>query len=158
MKIGLIGIGKIANYQMQAISHTKGITLVDAHDLNPVRAEELPGSVTFYDDLDQMLSRSKADAFLISTPTQSHFEVGMKLIEANRVVIVEKPLCTTPEQEDALQTAATTRKLPSIPPFTPPSVAKSNGGLNSAKSRISTLESWSASSPALQTRIFSMVI
>ncbi len=31
MKIGLIGIGKIANYQMQAISHTKGISLVDAH-------------------------------------------------------------------------------------------------------------------------------
>lgn len=119
MKIGLIGIGKIANYQMQAISHTKGITLVDAHDLNPVRAEELPGSVTFYDDLDQMLSRSKADAFLISTPTQSHFEVGMKLIEANRVVIVEKPLCTTPEQEDALQTAATTRKLPLYTAFHP---------------------------------------
>jgi D-galactose 1-dehydrogenase len=112
MKIGLIGIGKIANYQMQAISHTRGISLVDAHDLNPARAEELPGSVTFYEDLDDMLLRSKADAFLVSTPTQTHYEVVMKVIEADRVAIVEKPLCISPEQEDALRTAAETRKLP----------------------------------------------
>lgn len=30
MRIALIGIGKIANYQMQAINHTKGFKLVDA--------------------------------------------------------------------------------------------------------------------------------
>ena len=30
MRIALIGIGKIANYQMQAVTHTKGIQLVDA--------------------------------------------------------------------------------------------------------------------------------
>lgn len=119
MKIGLIGIGKIANYQMQAISHTKGISLVDAHDLDPVKVEELPGSVTFYDDLDALLKRSKADAFLVSTPTPTHFEVAMKVIEADRVAIVEKPLCISPEQEDALRTAAVTRKLPLYTAFHP---------------------------------------
>jgi predicted dehydrogenase len=119
MKIGLIGIGKIANYQMQAISHTKGISLVDAHDLDPVRAEELPGSVNFFDNFEQMLKRSEADAFLVSTPTPTHFEVAMKVIEADRVAIVEKPLCTSPEQEDALRTAATTRKLSLYTAFHP---------------------------------------
>ena len=34
MQIALIGIGKIANYQMQAITHTPGIKLTDAHDLD----------------------------------------------------------------------------------------------------------------------------
>ena len=43
MQIALIGIGKIANYQMQAITHTPGIKLVDAHDLDANKAEELPG-------------------------------------------------------------------------------------------------------------------
>ena len=52
MRIALIGIGKIANYQMQSITHTRGIKLVDAHDLDPVRAEELPGNVHFHEDLD----------------------------------------------------------------------------------------------------------
>jgi len=111
MRIALIGIGKIANYQMQAINHTKGIKLVDAHDLDPVRAEELPGNVHFHEDLDQMLKKSTADAFLISTPTATHFEVTMKVIEADRIAIVEKPLCSKPEQMDALMTAARTRKL-----------------------------------------------
>ena len=39
MRIALVGIGKIANYQMQAITHTPGITLVDAHDLDEIKAE-----------------------------------------------------------------------------------------------------------------------
>jgi len=79
---------------MQAINHTRGIKLVDAHDLDPVRAEELPGNVHFHENLDQMLKKSAADAFLISTPTATHFEVAMKVIEADRIAIVEKPLCT----------------------------------------------------------------
>lgn len=111
MRIALIGIGKIANYQMQAITHTKGIKLVDAHDLDPVRAEELPGSVQFHGDLDQMLKKSTADAYLISTPTATHFEVTLKVLEAGRIAIVEKPLCTKLEKMDALMTEARTRKL-----------------------------------------------
>ena len=119
MRIALIGIGKIANYQMQAISHTKGIQLTDAHDLDPLRAEELPGSVVFHSDLDKLLQRSAADAFLVSTPTYTHFEVAMKVIEADRIAIVEKPLCTNQKEVDALMTAARTRKLPLYTAFHP---------------------------------------
>lgn len=119
MRIALIGIGKIANYQMQAITHTEGIQLVDAHDLDATRAEELPGNVAFHNDLDKMLKRSSADAFLVSTPTNTHFEVVMKIIEADRVPIVEKPLCVNQEQMDALMTEARTRKLPLYTAFHP---------------------------------------
>lgn len=119
MRIALIGIGKIANYQMQAITHTKGIKLVDAHDLDPTRADELPGSVQFYENLDLLLKKSSADAFLISTPTGTHYEVANKIIEADRIAIVEKPLCTRQEKMDALMTAARTRKLPLFTAFHP---------------------------------------
>ncbi|MGW8312548.1 MAG: Gfo/Idh/MocA family protein [Desulfuromonadales bacterium] len=119
MQIALIGIGKIANYQMQAITHTQGIKLIDAHDLDPNKAEELPGSVHFYDNLEIMLKRSKADAFLVSTPTSTHFEVAMRVIESDRIAIVEKPLCTSQSEMDALLTAARTRKLPLYTAFHP---------------------------------------
>ena len=119
MQIALIGIGKIANYQMQAITHTQGIKLVDAHDLDPNKAEELPGSVQFHDNLEKLLKRSKADAFLVSTPTASHFEVAMRVIESDRIAVVEKPLCTSQSEMDALMTAARTRKLPLYTAFHP---------------------------------------
>ncbi len=119
MQIALIGIGKIANYQMQAITHTKGIKLVDAHDLDPNKAEELPGSVHFHENLEKMLQKSKADAFLVSTPTNAHFEVAMQVIESDRIAIVEKPLCTSQSEMDALLTAARTRKLPLYTAFHP---------------------------------------
>jgi D-galactose 1-dehydrogenase len=119
MQIALIGIGKIANYQMQAITHTPGIKLIDAHDLDPNKAEELPGSVQFHDDLEKMLKKSNADAFLVSTPTTTHFEVAMRVIESDRIAIVEKPLCTSQSEMDALLTAARTRKLPLYTAFHP---------------------------------------
>lgn len=119
MQIALIGIGKIANYQMQAITHTPGIKLTDAHDLDPNKAEELPGSVQFHDDLEKMLKKSSADAFLVSTPTVTHYEVAMQVIESDRIAIVEKPLCTRPSEMDALLTAARTRKLPLYTAFHP---------------------------------------
>lgn len=119
MKIALIGIGKIANYQMQAITHTPGIKLVDAHDLDPNKADELPGSVNFHDDLDKILKRSQADAFLVSTPTSTHFEVAMRVIEADRIAVVEKPLCTSQSEMEALLVAARTRKLPLYTAFHP---------------------------------------
>ncbi len=119
MQIALIGIGKIANYQMQAITHTPGIKLIDAHDLDLNKAEELPGSVQFHDDLEKLLKRSRADAFLVSTPTASHFEVAMRVIESDRIAIVEKPLCTSQSEMDALMTAARTRKLPLYTAFHP---------------------------------------
>ncbi len=119
MQIALIGIGKIANYQMQAITHTPGIKLIDAHDLDPNKAEELPGSVDFHDDLEMMLHKSNADAFLVSTPTSTHFEIAMRVIESDRVAIVEKPLCTSQSEMDALLTAARTRKLPLYTAFHP---------------------------------------
>lgn len=119
MQIALIGIGKIANYQMQAITHTTGIKLVDAHDLDPNKAEELPGSVNFHENLEKMLKKSSADAFLVSTPTTTHFEVAMRVIESDRIAIVEKPLCTSQSEMDALLTAARTRKLPLYTAFHP---------------------------------------
>jgi D-galactose 1-dehydrogenase len=119
MQIALIGIGKIANYQMQAITHTAGIKLIDAHDLDPNKAEELPGSVNFHENFEIMLQKSKADAFLVSTPTNSHFEVAMRVIESDRIAIVEKPLCTSQSEMDALLTAARTRKLPLYTAFHP---------------------------------------
>lgn len=119
MRIALIGIGKIANYQMQAITHTQGIKLTDAHDLDLNKAEELPGSVQFHDNLEKMLKKSNADAFLVSTPTSTHFEVAMRVIESDRIAIVEKPLCTSPSEMDALLTAARTRKLPLYTAFHP---------------------------------------
>jgi D-galactose 1-dehydrogenase len=119
MQIALIGIGKIANYQMQAITHTPGIKLTDAHDLDQNKAEELPGSVQFHDSLEKMLQKSSADAFLVSTPTATHFEVAMRVIESDRIAIVEKPLCTSLAEMGTLLTAARTRKLPLYTIFHP---------------------------------------
>jgi len=73
-----------------------------------------------------MLKKSTADAFLISTRPR-RISSDHEVIEADRIAIVEKPLCSKPEQMDALMTAARTRKLLLYTAFSP--LLRARGGL-----------------------------
>ena len=98
LNIALLGIGKIAGYQIEAISKVSGVQLTDAYDINPSRAKGLPPSVVFHKTLEALINRSKADIFLISTPNTTHFEIGMVLLNNGKSVLLEKPLCTNQKQ------------------------------------------------------------
>ncbi|HEO66254.1 MAG TPA: Gfo/Idh/MocA family oxidoreductase [Spirochaetes bacterium] len=98
IKVALIGIGHVARYQIEAMSNVDGLILTDAYDIDPSRAKNLPASVVFHETLQDLISNSKADIFLISTPNMTHFEIGMEVIEKGRSVLLEKPICTTQEE------------------------------------------------------------
>lgn len=53
-----------------------------------------------------LLSDTEVDAFIIATPTQTHFEVLMKIIPLNKPIFVEKPLTYTIEEAEMVVEAA----------------------------------------------------
>jgi D-galactose 1-dehydrogenase len=98
LKVALVGIGRVAQYQIEALSQVPGVELTDAHDIDIRKAESLPSSVKFHSSLKALLKNSLADIFIVSTPTPTHFQVTVEILAANRSVLVEKPLCTTPAE------------------------------------------------------------
>lgn len=106
MKIAIIGLGHIADYQLEALAHLANVTLVGAHDIQPDREKLLPSSVRFYKTLDSLLTECEADLILVSTPNVTHYELGKRVLEHDRSLLLEKPCCQTEtELADLLSTA-----------------------------------------------------
>ena len=64
-----------------------------------------------YTDLDEALSKVEADAVLVVVPPEAHAEVGIKALEAELHVLVEKPLADTIENAKRFVAEAEKRNL-----------------------------------------------
>ncbi|MBI5504188.1 MAG: Gfo/Idh/MocA family oxidoreductase [Deltaproteobacteria bacterium] len=106
MNIGLVGIGQIAAYQIEAIACVPGLTLVDACDRNPDRSARLLPGITFHESLDSFLRKSRADLVIVSTPNATHADVASRVLEAGRPVLLEKPAATSAAELDQLVATA----------------------------------------------------
>ena len=47
MKIAIVGLGHVSEFQIDALEHIDGIDLVGAHDIKSERASLLPSTVRF---------------------------------------------------------------------------------------------------------------
>jgi D-galactose 1-dehydrogenase len=103
LKIALIGLGHIAQHQIEAIKHVEDIEIVGAHDIVLERSSLLPSSVRFYETFDSLINNCGADLFMVSTPNKTHFEIGMNVLQKNRALIIEKPCSVNQQDLNALQ-------------------------------------------------------
>jgi len=98
MKIGIIGLGNVARYQIDALNRIDNISLTGVYDINPEITGLIPGDTTLYTSLDSMLEQCDADLFLVSTPNVTHYEIGIQVLQHNRPLLLEKPCCETIQQ------------------------------------------------------------
>ena len=109
MKALVIGAGHMGRYHAAKLAALPGVELAGIVDADLSRAEDLArkhGCPAF-----KNLSEQKADAAVISVPTDRHHEIGMACIEAGMHVLIEKPLATTLEEADALIAAAERKRV-----------------------------------------------
>jgi predicted dehydrogenase len=74
------------------LSSVEGLELaavVERHTDNA--AQRYPGIIT-YRSLEAMLADSSLDLFVVSTPSGTHFQVARQILEADRNVVVDKPM------------------------------------------------------------------
>jgi predicted dehydrogenase len=91
MRVGVIGTGAMGRNHMRVVHSLPGLELACASDHNPEHLEE---ACKPYVDL--------VDAVIISTPTNSHFEIGQYFLRHKKHVLLEKPMTNTLEEADRL--------------------------------------------------------
>jgi predicted dehydrogenase len=107
-KIGLIGAGSISDLHLQAYQGNEHAELYAICDLNQQRAEDkakqynIPNVYTDYHDL---LANPEVEAVSICTWNNSHAEISIAALRAGKHVLVEKPLCRSVEEANAIQDA-----------------------------------------------------
>lgn len=105
MKLALVGAGAFSDF---CLSNYKkfipDVKVIAVFDMEHSRAE---GFAKTHDiplvakSMDELLAQP-SDAVVILTPPNTHWELGKQAIEANKHVLVEKPIAFTNEQAESL--------------------------------------------------------
>lgn len=97
IRLALVGSGKIAEKHLQAIElYREQLELVAVCDINPDTLQlsiEKTGAKGFT-QLEQLLQASNADVVILCTPSGLHARQAIKVMQAGKHVVTEKPMAT----------------------------------------------------------------
>lgn len=106
IKIGIVGAGGIANRHVEAIKAIDEVSIVAVVDVIKEKAERLANlcDADVYENIEDF--SEEVDMVYILTPPSFHKELTIKAIEADKHVVVEKPIAIKIEDAEAMVEAA----------------------------------------------------
>ncbi|MCD4692069.1 MAG: Gfo/Idh/MocA family oxidoreductase [Calditrichales bacterium] len=109
IKVGIIGCGKMAGQHAVQIQRILGAEIIGVCDNEPLMAQQMSEWFNvgkYFTNVQEMLEEIKLDVVHITTPPQSHFELGNICLEAGCHVYIEKPFTlNTTEAEELFKLA-----------------------------------------------------
>jgi predicted dehydrogenase len=102
VKVAAIGCGYFGSLHAQKYAALDAAELVGVCDIDAKRAETCAekNGTTPYTDIADLFD--KVDAVTVAVPTTEHFEVARAFLENGVDVLIEKPICSTLDEADAL--------------------------------------------------------
>lgn len=113
IKVGVIGYGYWGPNLVRNFMEAQGSTVVAVCDQRSERLVQLQTrfpTIKTMSNCDAMFQDPEIDAIVIATPVSSHFELAMSALEADKHVLVEKPLAANSDQATELVEEAARRK------------------------------------------------
>ena len=94
LNFAILGCGTIGDVHARAISEIESAKLVAVCDVSPAKAQEYAKKygVKAYTDYDEMLRDPEIDAISICTPSGMHADQAISALNADKHVLVEKPM------------------------------------------------------------------
>lgn len=100
VRIGVIGLGRFGKLHSQTLSgiaEAELVALVARRPESLAAAQALLPGTPAWTSLDQALTESTAEAWVVACSTQAHVEVTRRLLAAGKTVLLEKPIAETLE-------------------------------------------------------------
>ncbi len=104
IKTAVIGYGHLGKWhcqKAQALDSCDFVAIVELSEQGRLNAKEAHPNIEILSSVEEALN--KADAFVVATPTSTHFEITKNLLLAGKHVFCEKPLCDSMKEVDELQ-------------------------------------------------------
>lgn len=109
LRVAIIGCGKVADQHAAAIQRVGDCQIVALCDRELLMAKQLGERYHIrecFSEVREMLQSAKPQVVHITTPPQSHFQLGRQCLEFGSHVYIEKPFTVTAaEAEDLIQLA-----------------------------------------------------
>ena len=92
-RISMIGTGRWGKTLLHKFHHLGGVHLVYGHQNRDV-LQQL--NLRFAEDIDQLIEES--DAVVVATPSETHAEVGERVLQAKKDLFLEKPMALSSKE------------------------------------------------------------
>lgn len=112
VRFGLIGYGAWGQHHANAIAKTQGAeltTIAARSEQTCAKARADHPSANVYQDYRELLNKEELDVIDVVLPSDLHHEVGLAALQANRHLLMEKPMALTVQQCDELNQLASKR-------------------------------------------------
>ncbi len=112
VRIGVVGVGSMGERHCRVLQSLRGVELVGIYDRCPERAMEVAAryETTPFPTLEDLAAH--VEAATIATPTPTHAEIAIELIERGVAVLIEKPMATSVVEAMAICEAARRQGVP----------------------------------------------
>ena len=114
IKVGLIGYGYWGPNLLRNLHETDGVEVKRCVDLSPERraaASKRYPTVKVSAEADEILADSEIDAVVLATPVFTHHDLAKRALDANKHVLVEKPMTRTVREAEELIKLADSKNL-----------------------------------------------
>lgn len=108
LRIGVIGVGSISEFHLNAYKMNEQAEVVALCDLNEERVMEkgkLYGVTKLFHDYQHLINDDSIDAVSICTWNNSHAEIAIAALQGGKHVLVEKPLSISVKEALAIEEA-----------------------------------------------------
>jgi len=94
-KIGLVGLGAISAYYVNAIHNNDQTQLVAVCDVRKPAKMDVYGTAKYYEDYKRMIDDVAVEIVIIATPPNSHVAIIEYAASKKKKILVEKPIATS---------------------------------------------------------------
>lgn len=110
---GIVGTGMISGFHAKAIEAMEGGKLAACYSRSEDRADKFAKQYNCkgYSDFDSFLSDPNIDIVTVCTPSGTHLETALRIAEAGKHAVIEKPLEITLKRCDLMIEAFDKRRL-----------------------------------------------
>jgi predicted dehydrogenase len=106
LKIGIIGCGNVAfNRHVPVLNSLNTVEIVATADTDALRLKKLADKFNikkYFHRYADLLNESDIDAVGVFVPLEAHFEIAMAVLQADKHLLLEKPLCMSMEEANIL--------------------------------------------------------
>ncbi|HZW39002.1 MAG TPA: Gfo/Idh/MocA family oxidoreductase [Ignavibacteriaceae bacterium] len=103
--IAIVGAGRWGMNHVKTAYQLLGKNLLYVCDFNPAaekKVKEVSSEINFVSELGPIIQDKNVKGVIIATPAETHYDVAVKILEAGKDVLIEKPLTLYVEDAEKL--------------------------------------------------------